>query len=206
MSDKPSDRMMSPAARNGMTDAEWNALSPDAQKWRTDHPTHAGTSDAPAAHAGPMDDDRPGHAPEAAAPSGAVPAATPGLSPPGQGAQVILTGDAQAAARGGLHGTIERNTAARDEAIADGHVVKGTTAAAADDATGAQGAEAEAAERALWGLGASRPDAEAAERVRRGNTGAVPPNAEAEAVRRSNADADAALARKRDAEKAKRKA
>ena len=38
----------------------------------------------------------------------------------GQGAQVALTGAAQAAARGETHGSIEANTAARDAAIIGG--------------------------------------------------------------------------------------
>jgi hypothetical protein len=86
---------------------------------------------------------------EPAAPAGAEAQLPPGLSPPGQGAQVILTGDAQAAARGGIHGDIGLNTQARDQAIAAGHVVEGTTAVAAADATTIAGTdeidEAEAA-------------------------------------------------------------
>jgi len=79
-----------------------------------------------------------GHAAEPAAASGTEPEATPGLSPPGQGAQVILTGDAQDAARGGPHGDIVSNTVARDAAIAEGHVAPGTTAEAAANATTGQ--------------------------------------------------------------------
>jgi hypothetical protein len=82
----------------------------------------------------PVADD-PGKVMEAAAPSGAEAQIPPGMAPPGQGAQVILTGDAQAAARGGVHGEIAENTMARDQAILAGHVVEGTTAAAAADAT-----------------------------------------------------------------------
>ncbi len=79
-------------------------------------------------------DDLPGKGTEPAAPSGAKPHTEDGMAPPGQGDQVVLTGDAQAAARGGLHGDIEANTAARDEAIQAGHVEEGTTAAAAEGA------------------------------------------------------------------------
>lgn len=136
--------------RNGMTKAEWDALSDDARKWRRDHPRQdpidAHRFDS--AQGLPAEPSAPGHAAEEAAPSGAAPAATPGLSPGGQGAQVILTGDAQRAARGGVHGTIEENTAARDAAITEGHVVTGTTAAAADEATGAV-SEVEAEGRSL---------------------------------------------------------
>ena len=79
----------------------------------------------------------PGKDPEPAAPSGAEPDPTPGLAPPGIGAQVVLTGDAQAAARGGTHGDIVSNTVARDEAIAAGHIEPATADAAADATTGA---------------------------------------------------------------------
>lgn len=43
------------------------------------------------------------------------------------GAQVVLTGQARAAARGGLHGTIEANTAARDAAVGQGKAADGMT-------------------------------------------------------------------------------
>jgi hypothetical protein len=72
----------------------------------------------------------PGKAPELAALAGVLPEPTPGLAPPGQGAQFTLTGDAQAAARGALHGDMLRNVAARDAAIIAGHVEPGATAAA----------------------------------------------------------------------------
>lgn len=85
--------------------------------------------------AGPPADETPGKLLEPAAPAGAESQIPAGLAPPGQGAQVVLTGDAQAAARGGVHDEIAANTAARDAAIAAGHVVAGTTAAAAADAT-----------------------------------------------------------------------
>jgi hypothetical protein len=49
-----------------------------------------------------------------------------------QGAQVVLTGEARDAARG-AHSTIEHNIAARDAAIADGHVVPETSRAAVTD-------------------------------------------------------------------------
>lgn len=74
----------------------------------------------------------PGMTAEPAAPAGAEPTSTPGFAPPGQGAQVVLTGDAQDAARGGTHGDIVANTAARDEAIVAGHIEPATAAAAAD--------------------------------------------------------------------------
>jgi hypothetical protein len=76
-----------------------------------------------------------GKAAQPAAPSGAEGADTPGIAPLGQGAQVVLTGDAQAAARGGTHDDIQSNTVARDAAIAGGHVAEGATADAAADAT-----------------------------------------------------------------------
>lgn len=86
----------------------------------------------PAAAAEPAPD---APVPVPAAVAGAVADVAPGVSPPGQGAQVVLTGDAQAAARGGFGGDIHENTIARDAAIAAGHVVVGTTAEAAADAT-----------------------------------------------------------------------
>jgi hypothetical protein len=89
----------------------------------------------PAAEPVPAEAGAPGKPPQAAALAGAEPEPTPGLSPSGQGAQVVLTGDAQAAARGGPHGEIVANTKARDAAIVAGHVVPGTTAEAASDAT-----------------------------------------------------------------------
>lgn len=49
------------------------------------------------------------------------------------GAQVVLSGDARHAARGGAHGSIEANTAARDAAIAAGHVTPDTVHAASTD-------------------------------------------------------------------------
>jgi hypothetical protein len=75
-----------------------------------------------------MNADHPGKVPEEAAASGAPPEETPGQAPLGQGAQVELTGDAQQAARGGTHDEIVANTIARDQAIVDGHVMKGATA------------------------------------------------------------------------------
>lgn len=81
--------------------------------------------------------DAPGKVPEAAALSGAEPEPTPGIAPLGLGAQVVLTGDAQAAARGGSHGDILANTVARDAAIAAGHIEPATAEAAADATTGA---------------------------------------------------------------------
>lgn len=80
----------------------------------------------------------PGKAPEAAAVSGAEATLVEGQAPLGQGAQVVLTGDAVAAARGGTHGEIADNTMARDAAIAAGHVETGTTAEAAAAATTAK--------------------------------------------------------------------
>lgn len=87
------------------------------------------------ASAAAVPEDVPGKVPEAAAPSGAEPHVPDGQAPLGQGVQVILTGDAQQAARGGTHGEIVDNTIARDVAIAEGHVEPGTTADAAADAT-----------------------------------------------------------------------
>lgn len=46
---------------------------------------------------------------------------------PSRGAQVILTGEAQTAARGGLAGDIEGNTLAKRALEADGTVADGTT-------------------------------------------------------------------------------
>jgi hypothetical protein len=85
-----------------------------------------------------VDQDAPGKMPEPAAPSGAEPVVEEGMAPLGQGAQVILTGAAQEAARGGTHGDVTANTEARDKAIADGHVADGTTAQAAADAMAGQ--------------------------------------------------------------------
>lgn len=46
---------------------------------------------------------------------------------PSRGAQVILTGEAQAAARGGMGGDIEQNTAVKRALEADGTVADGST-------------------------------------------------------------------------------
>ena len=92
----------------------------------------------------PEPDETPGKTPEAAAASGAESDATPpGQAPLGQGAQVILTGDARDAARGGPHDDITTNTLARDSAIAAGHVADGTTAKAAEEATSGMPKEVE---------------------------------------------------------------
>jgi hypothetical protein len=101
-----------------------------AERARESH-TAAGTAPRPAT-SGPVEAglDAPGKEPEAAALAGVLPAPTPGLAPPGQGAQFTLTGDAQAAARGGLHGDMLLNVAARDAAILAGHVAPGATATA----------------------------------------------------------------------------
>lgn len=89
------------------------------------------------------DEKHPGHVasetehgklPEDAALSGAEPNELEGKAPLGQGAQVVLTGDAQAAARGGTHGEIAANTVARDEAIKHGHIEHGATKDAASGA------------------------------------------------------------------------
>jgi hypothetical protein len=88
----------------------------------------------------------PGKEPEPAAAAGAEPQATPGLAPPGQGAQVVLTGDAQDAARGGTHGDIVANTIARDAAIVAGHIEPATAAAAADAISGSAPDELDSAE------------------------------------------------------------
>ena len=80
-------------------------------------------------HQHPAPDDAPGKEPVKAAVSDPA-AGDPddsGNAPLGQGAQVVLTGDAVAAARGGLHDTIDHNVEARDAAILAGHVVPGTT-------------------------------------------------------------------------------
>jgi hypothetical protein len=55
-----------------------------------------------------------------------------GPSNPSRGAQVRLTGEAQTAARGGLGGSIEENTVAKealeaDGTVADGYSVDGST-------------------------------------------------------------------------------
>lgn len=81
-------------------------------------------------------DDPPGKEAEPAALAGAEPEPTPGIAPLGQGAQVVLTGDAQAAARGGTHGDIVSNTVARDEAIVSGHIEPATADAAAAATSG----------------------------------------------------------------------
>lgn len=73
---------------------------------------------------------------ELAAPSGAEPTVAEGMPPFGQGAQVVLTGDAQAAARGATHGDIHANTAARDAAIVAGHIEPTTATAAAAAVSG----------------------------------------------------------------------
>lgn len=96
-------------------------------------PSKSEDKSTPAPAADPVEE--PAKALEPAALSGAEAQLSPGVSPLGQGAQVVLTGDAQAAARGGPHGDIAQNTAARDQAIVAGHVAEGTTAAAAADAT-----------------------------------------------------------------------
>lgn len=46
---------------------------------------------------------------------------------PSRGAQVILTGEAQTAARGGMGGDIEENTMVKKALEADGTVADGTT-------------------------------------------------------------------------------
>jgi hypothetical protein len=66
-----------------------------------------------------VDQDAPGKMPEPAAPSGAEPVVEEGMAPLGQGAQVILTGAAQEAARGGTHGDVTANTEA--DAMAGQH-------------------------------------------------------------------------------------
>jgi hypothetical protein len=81
-----------------------------------------------------VDQEPTGKMPEPAAPSIDAPVVKDGMAPLGQGAQVVLTGAAKEAARGGTHGDVTANTMARDQAIADGHVVEGTTAQAASDA------------------------------------------------------------------------
>lgn len=100
----------------------------------------------PAAGPQPVDEALPGKEPEPAAPAGAEPAPTPGLAPLGLGAQVVLTGDAQTAARGGTHGDILANTVARDAAIAEGHIEPATAAAAADATSGTASDEFDDAE------------------------------------------------------------
>jgi hypothetical protein len=114
MAMKPDDRPVH--EQNGMTEDEWSALSPDAKKWRTDHPRNdrdaQRAADRPAAVATDADRDDSTNA---------------------HGAQVVLAGDARNAARGGAHGSIEANTAARDAAIAAGHVTPDTVHAAATD-------------------------------------------------------------------------
>jgi hypothetical protein len=86
-------------------------------------------ANAPAGRASQEADDGPSH--------GATPpvdAPNPPRPPPFvSGAQVILTGEAKAAARGDMHGTIENNAAARDAAIASGHVDPDTSPEAVAD-------------------------------------------------------------------------
>lgn len=138
-------------AKNGMTEAEWNALSPEARIWRAGYPR----VDAKPVQAQAQGQQAP--QPAQSQPAGSGPARTqaqrdqqegrlqPGTSPPVNvdnppapppvvsGAQVILTGDAKAAARGDLHGSIAENTAARDRAIAEGHVDPDTSPEAIAD-------------------------------------------------------------------------
>lgn len=76
-------------------------------------------------------DDAPGYAVEAAARTT-------------RGGQIVLTGDAQRAARGELHGSIEANTHARDQAIDAGHVEGGTPTVV--EPTAAKAAEGEDAD------------------------------------------------------------
>lgn len=88
------------AERNGMTEAEWSALSDDARAWRSKHPTLAVTP-----RAAPVE-----RVSAAADPAPPPPAAAPGGT-------VVLSGAAQAAARGELHGDLVKNTEARDAAL-----------------------------------------------------------------------------------------
>jgi hypothetical protein len=134
-------------AKEDAAHAKWDAASAAAHaKEEAAAITSTSAVDASVSHAGDrIDNDHTGNtsdlqadlgkAPVPAAASGAEPTIEAGFAPLGQGAQVVLTGDAQAAARGGTHDDIAANTAARDEAILAGHVAAGTTAAAAADAT-----------------------------------------------------------------------
>ena len=74
---------------------------------------------------------KPAEKPAAAPAPKAEPAAEPTVTveggAPSRGAQVILTGEAQTAARGGLAGDIEGNTIAKRAMEADGTVADGST-------------------------------------------------------------------------------
>jgi hypothetical protein len=143
--------------KNGMSEAEWNALSEAARDWRRRHPSHADHEGARTGVAGAAAGGAPapGAAPAGSSPAGsgqaARAAAGADLSPHGatppvdaenppppppmvSGGTVILTGDAKAAARGDLHGTIEHNTRARDQAMLAGHVDPDTSPVAVAEA------------------------------------------------------------------------
>lgn len=105
-------------ARNDMTEAEWNALAPTDREWRKAHPKH------PSPVTGGPTGARGATAPQRTTmvdTSRGGPSILPEPVRDDRGAQVILTGDARAAARG-VHGSIEANTMARDAAISDGQV------------------------------------------------------------------------------------
>jgi hypothetical protein len=105
------DDVQTDAERNGMTEAEWLSLPEAARAWRRDHPRPEHAPPQVDAH---QFDTAQGHAAE--------PAPEPPRGP--QGGQTVLTGAAQAAARGELHGSIEHNTAARDKALEVVHAVE----------------------------------------------------------------------------------
>lgn len=88
------------AERNGMTEAEWELLPEDARAWRSEHPRVD-----PRAELLPVAQQ-------------IAPIAELSLTGSGPlGGTIVLTGDAQAAARGELHRSMELNTAARDAAV-----------------------------------------------------------------------------------------
>lgn len=148
--------------KNGMSEAEWNALSPDAQAWRREHPDQrehpqAAVQARPSSAAAPM-------ARQAEAPVGGEHRDPPVVA----GAQVVLTGDAKAAARGDLHGSIVENQAARDAAIADGHVAPDTApTAVAETLAASVGAAVETDPKQTADLEAARRAA-VADRARAG--------------------------------------
>lgn len=94
--------------RNDMTEAEWNALPQADRDWRKAHPKR------------PVANQKAAQTKVSGIQDGGADV-LPDPTRDDRGAQVILAGDARAAARG-VHGTIEQNTMARDAAISDGQV------------------------------------------------------------------------------------
>ena len=76
---------------------------------------------------------------------------TPGSLKPEHGAQNHLTGEARAAARGGLHGDILSNTIARDAAVSRGEAADGLTVDGSTPDGRAQPDVADGADQATFG-------------------------------------------------------